>query len=63
MMDSFRPALVSVDTARAMLGGIGKTQIYKYLNFGELESVKLGKRRLIRVSSIDALIDKAGEER
>ncbi len=58
-MPTFEPVLVSIDTARAMLGGIGKTNLYAMLSAGDLESVKLGKRRLIRVSSIQALADRA----
>ncbi|WP_375250420.1 helix-turn-helix domain-containing protein [Sphingomonas sp.] len=58
-MPAIEPVLVSVDAARAMLGGIGKTNLYAMLSAGDLESVKLGKRRLIRVSSIQALADRA----
>ena len=58
-MLSIQPILVPVDIARAMLGGIGKTNLYAMLAAGDLESVKLGKRRLIRVSSIQALADRA----
>lgn len=49
--------LVSVDDARALLGGIGRTNLYAMLSRGELESRKLGKRRLILVASIQRLID------
>ena len=58
-MSAFDPVLVSVETARAMLGGVGKTTLYAMLSAGDLESVKLGKRRLVRVSSIQALADRA----
>ena len=59
---TLEPILVSVEDARAMLGGIGRTNLYQRLSCGELESVKIGKRRLVRLSSIHALIDKAGDE-
>ncbi len=58
-MPAFEPVLVSIETARAMLGGIGKTNLYSMIAAGDLESVKLGKRRMIRVSSIHALADRA----
>lgn len=51
--------LVSVEDARALLGGIGRTNLYAMLSRGELESRKLGKRRLILVASIQRLIDSA----
>lgn len=59
LMPAFEPVLVSVETARAMLGGVGKTTLYAMLSAGDLESGKLGKRRMIRVSSIHALADRA----
>ena len=61
-MSTIDRPLVSVAHACEMLGGIGRTNLYQRMSSGELESVKIGKRRLIRVSSIHALIDKAGEE-
>jgi excisionase family DNA binding protein len=44
-----------------MLGGIGRTNLYALLSQGKLESVKIGKRRLVRVSSIHALIADAAD--
>lgn len=52
------PVLVSVETARAMLG-IGKTTIFAAIKAGDLETIKWGRRRLVRVSSIRALADRA----
>jgi excisionase family DNA binding protein len=40
--------------------GVGTTTIYQLLNDGKLRSTKIGRRRLILVSSILALM---GEER
>jgi excisionase family DNA binding protein len=45
------------DTARAL--GIGRTKAYDLLKKGELDSVKIGKRRLVTVDSIKALIERA----
>lgn len=58
-MSTIQPILVSVDDARTMLGGIGRTRTYALISEGKLESVKLGKRRLVMVSSIHALIAEA----
>ena len=38
----------------ARLAGIGRTKIYEVLNTGALASFKIGTRRLIRVSELDA---------
>ncbi len=40
--------------------GIGRSTIYRMINDGQLERVKLGRRSLIRISSIQALT--AGEK-
>ncbi|WP_057882467.1 helix-turn-helix domain-containing protein [Tsuneonella troitsensis] len=58
-MRRFEQLLVSVEDARAMLGNIGRTNLYAMLSRGELESRKLGKRRLVLVASIRRLIDSA----
>jgi hypothetical protein len=57
-MSTILPLFVSVDDARQMLGGIGKTRLYELLGAGALRSAKLGKRRLIRTDSILALADR-----
>lgn len=58
-MRQFEQLLVSVEDARAMLGNIGRTNLYAMLSRGELESRKLGSRRLVLVASIKRLIDSA----
>ncbi len=42
------------DTAADL--GIGRTSIYNFIKEGRLEAVKLGRRTLVKVSSIEALI-------
>ena len=42
------------DTIRAI--GLGRTSIYNLINEGRLTTVKLGRRTLIKVSSVEALI-------
>jgi len=38
----------------ARLSGIGRTKLYQALNSGALPSFKIGSRRLIRISELDA---------
>ncbi|MEA3538778.1 MAG: excisionase family DNA-binding protein [Pseudomonadota bacterium] len=53
------PVAVTIDGARAALGGVGLTYIYGLIKEGKLEAVKVGGRRLVKVSSIRRLV---GEE-
>ena len=53
--------LVSVDETRAITG-LGRTTIYELLNSGVLKSVKIGKRRLVVVESIQALTQTDGAD-
>lgn len=50
------PITVTVDGARKALG-IGTTKIYELIGNGQLRTVKLGRRTLIRTESIHNLID------
>lgn len=54
--DSIKPHAVSRTEAAAMIG-IGKTLLNSCVADGRLASFKIGRRRLILVSSIEALID------
>lgn len=44
------------DTAKAL--GLGRTSIYALIREGRLETVKLGRRTLIKVESIRKLIER-----
>lgn len=46
-----QPIAVSPDEA-ARLAGIGRTTLYAALSKGDLPSIKIGTRRLIRVEAI-----------
>lgn len=48
--------LYSIEEARALLGGIGREQIYGLLNSGELTSLTIGRRRFIPAGAITAFI-------
>jgi excisionase family DNA binding protein len=37
--------------------GLGRTTVYNLIRSGELETVKIGNRRLVKVESIRRLID------
>lgn len=45
------------DAARAL--GIGRVTLYKHINSGAIETVRLGGRRLIKVDSIRKLVEAA----
>ena len=44
------------DTSRAL--GISRTHTYELMNGGDLVSVKIGRRRLVRRDSIEAFIER-----
>jgi len=48
---------VTVATAREMTG-LGNTKIYELLASGQLKRVKIGRRTLITIASIRALIER-----
>lgn len=52
------PVLCSVRDAAVALG-IGRTKTYELIFNGQLETVTIGSRRLVRVDSIKALIQRA----
>lgn len=54
-----QPVTLSITGAAKALG-LGRTTIYALIADGRLESVKLGRRHLIKTASIQRLID--GEE-
>lgn len=49
-----KPRMASVEQTGKMLG-LSIPTVYRMLERQELESVKVGRRRLIRMSSIEAL--------
>ena len=54
------PEAIDVDGACRLLG-IGRSTLYRMIRAGELPSVKLGDRRLLRLETVRALL--AGLER
>lgn len=45
------------DAAKAL--GLGRSKIYELIGEGRLETVTIGRRRLVRVASVKALADTA----
>jgi excisionase family DNA binding protein len=50
------PLAVSVNDATRVLG-LGRTSIYAMIGDGRLETLKLGRRTLIKTASIRRLVD------
>jgi excisionase family DNA binding protein len=50
------PLAISVNDAARVLG-LGRTSIYAMIGSGRLETFKLGRRTLIKTSSIRRLVD------
>lgn len=53
--------LVSIKDACGLLG-IGTTMLYELLDDGKLESVKIGKRRLIKRASILEYVEELSQD-
>jgi len=51
------PYLCSVSDAARMLG-VGRTKLYDMIAKGEILSMQIGTRRLVKVASIQALIER-----
>lgn len=53
------PTRLAVSPAEAArIAGIGRTKLYALMAANEIASMKLGSRRLIRVSEIEAFLDR-----
>ncbi|NNA76991.1 helix-turn-helix domain-containing protein [Pseudomonas lactis] len=56
------PALaLGIDEAARVIG-VARSMIYEIVARGEIESFKLGRRRLILVKNLDAYINKVAKE-
>lgn len=53
-MNEMPPLLCSIPTAASALG-VGRSMVYDLIGSGQLETVTIGRRRLVRVESIRAL--------
>ncbi len=57
---SITPLTISVNDALAMLG-IGRTRFYELVAAGEITTIKLGRRRLVQVASLQRLASEGYE--
>ena len=53
------PLFVSISEAAKALS-LGRTSVYELINAGELDTRKMGRRRLVTVASIKRLAEKQG---
>ena len=53
------PVTISITSAKTTLG-LGRTTIYRLISEGQLETIKIGRRTLIKTASIRALINPEG---
>lgn len=57
--DEIQQTRLAVSPAEAArMAGIGRTKLYELIATNEIPSMKLGSRRLIRVSEIEAFLDR-----
>ncbi len=52
------PITVTVEGAKKALG-LGHTKIYQLIGTGQLETIKIGRRTLVKTDSIRALVNQA----
>ncbi|WP_426256063.1 helix-turn-helix domain-containing protein [Sphingomonas sp. DC2300-3] len=52
------PITVTVDGAKKALG-LGHTKMYELIGAGTLQTIKVGRRTLVKTASIRALVDQA----
>jgi len=50
------PLTVPIRTAATMLG-IGRSTLYELLDAGEIETIKVGRRRLVLVAGLKAFVE------
>jgi hypothetical protein len=48
--------LLSLPQAQAALGGIGLTLLYRLIDAGSIQRVKIGRRASVTQASVDALV-------
>ena len=53
-MDSIKPLLCSIPDAATALG-VSRSKTYELISEGLLLTVSIGRRRLVRVSSVEAI--------
>jgi excisionase family DNA binding protein len=58
-MDTISDRIISAPINEfCSLSGLGRTKVYEMLDSGDLDSIKIGKRRLILIDSYRKLIER-----
>ena len=47
------------DVEAAKMTGLSRSRLYELMQEGKLQSLSIGRRRLIRISALEALLDEA----
>ena len=55
------PLAVAIAETQRLLGGISRTSVYELVRDRQLKKIKIGRRGLITVASINALVDRLAE--
>jgi hypothetical protein len=55
------PLAVPIAETQRLLGGISRTSVYDLVRDGQLTKIKIGRRGLVTVASINALVDRLSE--
>lgn len=61
LQNPINPLAVGVENGARMIG-VARSMLYELLARGEIESFKLGRRRLILVKNLEAYINRQAEE-
>ncbi len=51
------PLLYDVPTASRLLGGLGRTSVYKLMQEGQLRAIKIGKRTFLTDAELKRYVD------
>jgi excisionase family DNA binding protein len=54
--------LIPLTEASEVLGGVSESTLRRLLASGELESVKVGRRRMVTTRSLDSLVERLATE-
>lgn len=55
------PLLISIEQAAAALG-VSRANLYEIMARGEIDTVRIGRRRLVRVRDLERYVDRLSDE-
>ena len=50
--------LVDIKQASRLLGGLSRSTLYEHLKAGSLPSISIGRRRFVRLTDLEAFVDR-----